>query len=75
MERYANRRGNSGVRGYIIGEEYIDVMFSNGAVYRYSYRSAGNAKVEEMKRLAIAGYGLNSYIKLHANNNYECRIR
>ena len=49
MERYANRRGNSGVSGYSIGEDYIDVMFSNGAVYRYSYRSAGNAKVEEMK--------------------------
>ena len=71
MERYANRGDNSGVSGYNIGEDYIDVMFSNGAVYRYSYRSAGVAKVEEMKRLAVAGQGLNSYIMRHARFNYE----
>ncbi|MDY2637150.1 MAG: hypothetical protein SOV56_04355 [Phascolarctobacterium sp.] len=71
MERYANHRGNSSVRGYSIGEAYIDVMFSSGAVYRYSYRSAGIAKVEEMKRLAVAGQGLNSYIMRHARFNYE----
>ena len=28
MERYANRGGNSGVCGYSIGEDNIDVMFS-----------------------------------------------
>lgn len=71
MERYANRGGNSGVSGYNIGEDYIDVMFSTGAVYRYSYRSAGVAKVEEMKRLAVTGRGLNSYIMCHARFNYE----
>ena len=71
MERYANRGGNSGVRGYNIGEDYIDVMFSTGAVYKYSYRSAGVAKVEEMKHLAVAGQGLNSYIMRHARFNYE----
>lgn len=71
MERYANRGGNSGVRGYSIGEDYIDVMFSSGALYRYSYRSAGVAKVEEMKRLAVVGQGLNSYIMRHARFNYE----
>ena len=71
MERYANHGGNSGVRGYSIGEDYIDVMFFTGAVYRYSYRSAEVAKVEEMKRLAVAGQGLNSYIMRHARFNYE----
>lgn len=71
MERYGNRGGNSGVRGYSIGEDYIDVMFSSGVLYRYSYRSAGVAKVEEMKRLAVAGQGFNSYIMHHARFNYE----
>ena len=73
MERYANRGENSGVRGYSIAEDYIDVMFSTGAVYRYSYGSAGVAKVEEMKRLAVAGQGLNSYIMRHAKFNYELK--
>lgn len=71
MERYANRGGNSGVRSYSTGEDYIDVMFSTGAVYRYSYRSAGVAKVVEMKRLAAVGQGLNSYIMRHARFNFE----
>lgn len=69
------RGGNSGVRGYRIGEDYIDVMFSNGALYRYSYRSAGASKIEEMKRLAMQGQEFSSFIKKYANNNYEYRIR
>ena len=71
MEKYANLGGNSDSCGYIIAEDYIDVMFSTGAVYRYSYRSAGVAKVKEMKRLAVAGQGLNSYIMHYARFNYE----
>ena len=71
MERYANRGGNSGVRGYSIGTEYIDVKFSDGSLYRYSYRSAGAAIIEEMKLLAVRGYGLNSFIMRRARTKYE----
>ena len=75
MDLYADIGRKSGVRAYEIGDDYIDVMFSSGAVYRYSYRSTGVAKIEEMKRLATQGQGLNSFIKKYANKNYECRIR
>lgn len=71
MELYANLGGKSGVRAYTIGEDYIDVLFSSGPVYRYSYRSAGSYKVEKMKRLALEGRGLNSFIKRYANSDYE----
>lgn len=71
MEVYKNLGGKSGVRAYAIGDDYIDVMFSSGAVYRYSYRSAGAQKVEDMKILAVQGHGLNSYIMRHARFNYE----
>ena len=71
MEKYANLGGRSGVCEYSIGDDYIDVKFSDGSLYRYSYRSAGVAIIEEMKRLAVRGYGLNSFIMRKARTKYE----
>ena len=48
MEEYLNLGGNSNVKAYSIGQDYIDVVFGRGARYRYSYRSAGIDKVEQM---------------------------
>ena len=72
MERYLDLDGDSGILAYEIGETYIRVKFERTfKIYTYSYRSAGAIRVEEMKRLAKIGDGLNSYIKLNANNLYE----
>ncbi len=73
METYANRSGQSGVRFYEIGESHIDVTFSDGKSYRYTYRSASSTNVEEMKRLAKAGLGLNSFITRRVKKNYESK--
>lgn len=71
MQSYKNKGGNSNVIAYTIGDEYIDVQFGTGKVYRYSYKSAGVAKVEQMKVLAAQGYGLNSYIMRYARQDFE----
>lgn len=71
MEQYLNLGGNSNVKAYLIGQDYIDVVFGRGALYRYSYRSAGKDKVEQMKMLAKKGIGLNSYIMGYAKMDYE----
>ncbi len=71
MERYLNIDGDSNVIAYEIGADYIKVQFATGAIYKYSYRSAGSTHVEQMKRLARSGDGLNSYIKRFANKLYE----
>lgn len=71
MQQYKNLGGNSNVRTFSIGEDYVDVQFNGGSVYRYSYRSAGAAKVEQMKRLALGGCGWNSYIMRYARQDYE----
>ena len=71
MQPYKNLGGNSNIHAFSIGEDYIDVQFNGGAVYRYSYKSAGSVKVEEMKRLATNGVGLNSYIMRNARKDYE----
>ena len=71
MEQYLNLGGNSNVKAYSIGLDYIEVVFGRGALYRYSYRSAGKDKVEQMKILARKGVGLNSYIMRSAKMDYE----
>lgn len=75
MERYKNLGGNSGVSAYKIGAKSITVQFSTGAVYLYTYRSAGSTNIEKMKLLAAAGEGLNSYIKRYVNEGYESKLR
>lgn len=62
MERYKSLGGNSGVSAYEIGTESITVQFGSGAVYLYTYQSAGSSNIEKMKSLAVAGEGLNSFI-------------
>jgi len=71
MPLYENISGESNVSGYNIGPYFIQVMFSSGNVYRYSYDSAGQENVEEMKRLAIAGQGLGSFIQNNVKYDYE----
>lgn len=75
MERYKNLGGDSGVAFYEIGHDSITVQFTTGATYLYDYRSAGEQHIEQMKSLAIAGHGLNSYIKIYVNRGYASKLR
>lgn len=70
MKAYGNMNGNSSVVAYEIGQSCIDVQFSNGKVYRYSYASAGKENVEQMKILADLGYGLNQFIIRYVRDKY-----
>lgn len=70
MERYRDWDNDSGVISYEIGSDYITVEFKKGRfhIYTYTYNSAGSYHIENMKRLAIAGDGLNEYIIEHKVN-------
>lgn len=74
MQQYKNLGGDSNISAFLIGKDYIEVKFNGGAIYRYSYKSAGIDKVEEMKRRAVQGYGLNSYIMRYARKDYEKKL-
>lgn len=69
MQPYRNLSGNSGVMAFEIGANYIKVQFNKGA-YTYSYGSAGQRNIEEMKILAIKGKGLNTFIDVHVKKRY-----
>jgi hypothetical protein len=70
MKRYSDIDGDSGVVGYEIGDDFIKVQFSTGAIYLYTYQSAGVANIEHMKVLAQNGEGLNSFINKHVRKLY-----
>lgn len=60
MQIYADIDRDSGVMGFEIEDTSITVYFKGTSrPYIYSYRKAGIQHVEEMKRLALAGDGLN----------------
>lgn len=75
METYKNLSGNSGISAYAIDAESITVQFNTGAIYLYTYRSAGRNNIEKMKSLAVAGQGLNSYIMKNVRQAYEAKLR
>ncbi len=75
MEHYRNRGGDSGVVAYEIGSDSITVMFSDESIYLYTYQSAGRANIEHMKRLAIDGEGLNSFINRRVRKDYARKLR
>lgn len=66
MQSYKSKSGEtSGVTGYEIGKNYINVQFTDGSVYQYSYVTAGTTTVETMKELAREGKGLSTFITQH----------
>lgn len=73
MQVYTDLNGDSGIAAFEIGDDYIHVQFKTGATYSYTYGSAGQHVVEEMKRFALAGDGLNSYIMRNARTSYASK--
>ena len=74
MRPYRNLSGESGVRAYDMGPGFIEVEFHDrDKPYRYSSRGVGRENVEEMKRLALAGRGLSTFISQHpeVKNGYD----
>ena len=65
MTPYKSKSGKeSGVEAYEIGTDFIKVLFK-GWVYHYTYGSAGQFDIEEMKSRATDGKGLSTYISQH----------
>jgi hypothetical protein len=70
-----NVNGDSGVTAYEIGDDWIRVRFSTGAVYLYTAASAGTANIERMKVLAARGDGLNAFINTTVRQAYARKER
>ena len=74
MREYRNQNGNSGITAYDIGDDYIDVEFKNGGIYRYEEAAIGRLQFLNMQVLAIMGSGLNAFITMFVKGQ-AIRIR
>ena len=75
MPQYGGNAKKHGVRAYEIGPDSIDVEFTSGWIYHFSYQKPGQPRVEKMKQLAEAGQGLSTFISKHVKNRFESRRR
>lgn len=75
MRRYANLDGRAGVLEYEIGPDWIMLRFRDRPeLYLYNRDKPGIGKVLQMKRLALAGRGLTTFVNQHVRENYAQRI-
>lgn len=74
MQRYKNSK-EAGVSAFEIGDDYIKAEFQNGPTYLYTYESAGKNNIEQMKKLAIIGRGLTTFINQNVKHHYAEKLR
>lgn len=74
MTPYRDWDQDSGIKAYELGSSYMDVAFKDGAIYRYTSVSAGQANIDRMIVLARAGDGLNQFINRAVKKRSSERI-
>jgi hypothetical protein len=74
MKQYRNLQGDSGVMAFETGDDYIKILFRGGDVYLYTNAVTGREHVTEMKKRAIKGKGLSTYISQHVKNRYAEKL-
>ena len=76
MQRYKNLTGQSNVDAFEILDNGIIVQFNGHSQYTYQSTKVGMNNMTEMKRLAVNGKGLNSFINRTASirNGYSKKI-
>ena len=70
MQKYRGSE-TGGVSAYEILEDSIILTFKDGRTYLYDYATPGKEQVENMKKLAIGGTGLTTYINQYVRDNYS----
>ena len=75
MPAYRNFGLDSGVVAYDLGVDWIKVTFKDGSAYLYNYAVTGRHNVEQMKRLAETGQGLNAFINRTVRKRYAKELR
>lgn len=75
MQAYKDNSGDSGVAGFKIAAGSITIAFKNGGVYLYNSRKPGTKAVETMKKLALSGDGLATYINKYVRQNFAARLQ
>ena len=75
MKTYENVGGDSTIVAFDIGDDSIKVKYTDGSVYLFTYQSAGSTNVEQMKKYANFGHGLNGFIRRFVGMELGSRLR
>ena len=75
MRQYGGHARKHGVVRYNLHPDSIEVEFTSGWIYQFSYAKPGALRVERMKQLAEAGTGLSTFINKYVRTRYESRRR
>lgn len=70
MQRYGRQGVTSGVVAFEILETGIVLQFRDGGRYLYTHNKPGQPLVNEMKRLALAGSGLATFVNKNVRDRY-----
>ena len=62
MQRYKNLTGQSNIYAFELLDSGITIQFNDHSKYTYQSSRVGFNNMTEIKRLAINGQGLNSFI-------------
>ena len=74
MQKYRDIDHDSGVDEFEILPTAILIKFEKTkTVYTYSYTKPGQQHVENMKKLALSGEGLNAYINENVYKKFESK--
>lgn len=74
MKPYKNLGIDSGVVAYEITDDAITIKFRDGGIYRYDYAVTGENEVEHMKRCALAGRGLATFINRQVRERFAAKL-
>ena len=75
FHKYKNVGGKSTVARYEIEKDAVTVQFKDHSVYRYTNQSADPKNIAEMKKLALAGKGLGTFIESKVKDRFIRKIR
>jgi carbamate kinase len=76
MKAYKDITGKSGVLAYEIRADQLYVLFKTEpeVIYVYNYDKPGKRHLDEMKKLAVNGKGLSTYISVNVRGNFACKL-
>lgn len=73
--KYKNAGGKSTIKKYELQHDAINLQFADGSSYRYTNQATGKENIAKMRELALAGKGLDTFVKNTVKDNYERKIR
>jgi hypothetical protein len=74
MERYINFGGDPDVSAFDILNDAIRVELSNGDIFLYTSRGAGEYNIEQMKSIAINGGPLHHFIHNNVVGLHDMKV-